>query len=185
VVGVGGGLVFAPRPVRGRPRPGPHTAPARGAGRPGSRSGARSPPGARNSRWSRSARSGPGPAWWSPASRPPAARVAAAPSRLCRSRDPVGRGAAQRATLSGVDHLEPVVELCVEVGRAAERAARAERALQVIMAAFDQPFGFGIGRSAHDHLHPECAAERLAVHLTQRSGSPRRRPRQGGSKGPT
>jgi hypothetical protein len=100
-----------------------------------------------------------------PQRRPPSSRRGHRGQRehpLAVGGDPIGRRAPQRAATAGVDQGEPLLQLKVEIVRAGEDAAGQERALQVVVGAFDQALGLRVGRFAHDHLGCEGAAEGLA-----------------------
>jgi hypothetical protein len=56
---------------------------------------------------------------------------------LAVSADAVGRGAAQYPAGPPVDDLQPLLELVIEIARAAEGATRQKGSLQIIMGAFD------------------------------------------------
>jgi hypothetical protein len=73
--------------------------------------------------------------------------------------DPVGRGAAQRATMPPVGQAQPAVELGVEVGRAGEAPAGQKRGLQIAVGPLDQALGFRVGRADQHDFGAEHATK--------------------------
>ena len=95
--------------------------------------------------------------------------------RLVRG-DPVGRGAAQRPPRPGVHQREPVLQLGVEVGRAGERPAGQERALQVVVGPLDDALGLRLGGLAAPPPSPPACRGTPDTRRSARACPARHRP---------
>src|SRR6185312_15137890 len=75
----------------------------------------------------------------------------------------IGRGTAQHPAPAGVDELEPLTELVVEIAGAAELPTRQKRPLEIVVGPLNDALVFWLSRFQDHHLGAQHAAERLAV----------------------